>query len=96
MEEVGFLGSLYNSSATMWNASAVRNISKQQFPEQLLGSKKYLLRSDIFEQWSSWFIEGLVDPISYSTSNKGYTYIYADALKAITNLFPHNSQNPAP
>jgi hypothetical protein len=92
MSEIAFINSLLGNAAAMWNPIAVSDMASRAVPDSILGDKMHLLRTDIYEQWGSWFLEALADPMRYVLTGKGYPHIFHDVNSAVSSYFP--KKNP--
>jgi hypothetical protein len=88
MSEIAFINSLLGNAAAMWNSVAVTDMASRAVPDSILGDKMQLLRTDIYEQWGSWFLEALADPMRYVATGKGYPHIFYDVNSAVSSYFP--------
>jgi hypothetical protein len=88
MSEIAFINSVLGNAAAMWNPIAVNEMASRVVPDSILGDKMQLLRTDIYEQWGSWFLEALADPMRYVLNGKGYPHIFHDVNSAVSSYFP--------
>lgn len=78
------IGSVLNQE-DVWNANSQATISSMNFPDQLLGRRKDLLRGDIHREWGRWFIEQFIDE-KYFKQNVNYPVVLVDVKKILDSI----------
>lgn len=78
------IGSVLNHK-DVWNANSQFEISALNFPEQLLGRRKDLLRGDIHREWGRWFIEQFMDE-KYYKKEINYPMVWIDVKEILDNI----------
>jgi 5-methylcytosine-specific restriction endonuclease McrA len=86
--EGNLLHAVLGVPASFWDESSMQRIASLTFPERLLGKQAYIMRSDVYQQWSNWFLEGLANPLNYLGREYGYPHVVLDVFNAIKIFFP--------
>ncbi|PMS10516.1 HNH endonuclease [Trinickia caryophylli] len=88
MDLFGFIGAALPLDATKrWDANMLRSVAGLSPPNTLFGRREALIRGDAHQQWAQWFIQGIVDPLRYVESDRGYAHIFFDTLEAVNSAF---------
>ncbi|AEN63237.1 hypothetical protein Entas_0483 [Enterobacter soli] len=78
------IGSVLNQD-DVWNTTSQASISSMNFPDQLLGRRKEILRGDIHREWGRWFIEQFMDE-RYFIENINYPKVFLEVNAILKNI----------
>lgn len=90
--EKTFIDGMIINTARIWDSTEIHKHNLRSAPDNILGHNGSLLRLDIEEQFGSWFIEGIADPMRYVMSQMQYPHIVSDVKKVINSFFSYKSQ----
>lgn len=71
----------------LWSYSEMSVVSGLSIPDEIVGIREDLLRSDIHSLWARWFLEAVCDPQRYLTPSISYGDIFRDVIETTSKIF---------
>jgi hypothetical protein len=72
-----------------WDETSLRDLALVQIPSDIMGSRRWLLESDVRLTWTRWFIDGLTDRSRYIRDrSRNYAQLYSEILGALRLQHP--------
>lgn len=93
MEEAIFIRSALANFGSNWDNNSLIKLSSLHVPDSILGQKRFILRSDINEQWARWFVESLADPRYYIGLDFSYPRLFSDVLQNVSRRFGNSTKS---
>lgn len=82
-----FVGATLADPRNQWSNSKMSAISGLATPDEVVGIREVLLRSDIHSLWARWFMEAICDPQRFVDSKFNYGDIFKEVASEVGRLF---------